>query len=383
MTTNTYNSLDEFKKEYGIHDDNKQELAQIYNDLYLEFYQNLYEKKRLTNSKLEEFFKIAGTLNPQNIPYSDLTNIIFMEMYGYPEDYEVSFSQQLQYEMESHIRSKFSEKQEVVTATNEDELYSPDTTEGAPLKLDSASNIGLQVFYKIIQHTELALAQKNSLYAKQSEEINELVDNLEKTRNRYNNMVSNFISILGIFAAIMVATFGGIQGFTALFTNESNHTLTEIFLISTFGLFSLISIIFLLFYSISKLVDKDLIEYQYPDTFFKRYPVYSHSILITGFLFLFALTHRIKINGPNYLPPFMVDYMWTFTITMSFSLVLGYFIYILFKNNHGEFFVGQLINKQLMKLKNRLGLQTIVWTVLLLPISIVIILIFILFFMSV
>lgn len=155
-------------------------------------------------------------------------------------------------------------------------------------------------FYKIIQHIELAIAQKESLFEQQTFTINELQRNISETSQKYNNMISNFIYILGIFAAIMMATFGSIQGFTSLFTNENHYSLTEIFLISSLGLFALLSIIFLLFYSISKLTDRDLADFPYyREKFTIRYPIYSHSIIISGLVFLFSLTHHVVINKPN------------------------------------------------------------------------------------
>ena len=54
------------------------------------------------------------------------------------------------------------------------------------------------VCYKIIEHIKLAISQKEGLYIKQKE-ITKLTKSIESTRESYNNMVSNYISILGIF----------------------------------------------------------------------------------------------------------------------------------------------------------------------------------------
>src|SRR5699024_4154438 len=102
----------------------------------------------------------------------------------------------------------------------------------------------------------------------------------------------NFISILGIFAAIMMATFGAIQGFTAIFSNENNYSLTTIILISCFGLFALISILYILLYSISRLIDKELGHEVWSNNIFLKYPIYSHTIVAVYVIALFALTHQ-------------------------------------------------------------------------------------------
>src|SRR5699024_9101552 len=383
MHLNRYNSLEEFKKKYKIHDDNAQELAQIYNDLYSEYHENEYERKKFSTENLENLLEISKNLNPKNIPYSEITNIIFRGMLGYSSTQEVSFSEQLQYEMESFIRLAFTlstekpnvdETPDTNNSKKNDDVYLENTEYSSPLGIDSSSENGLEVFYKLIQHTELAIAQKHSLYAQQSEDIDQLVTDVRETSDKYNNMISNFISILGIFAAIMVATFGGIQGFTALFTNESHHSLTEIFLISTFGVFALISIIFLLFYSISKLVNKDLTNYDYNSSynFFSKYPIYSHTIFITLIIFLLSLTHHFKTNEPSYLPIFIINHMWSFTIFLLFILLLVYFIYIYFKENHGSQYIREyIIDKLLMNVKDKIGLQWFVIFVFIMPIVLI------------
>src|SRR5699024_2769454 len=143
----------------------------------------------------------------------------------------------------------------------------------------------LLVIYKIIQHAELAISQKESLYQSLKEDIHSLNNDVYQAAEKYNNMMSNFISILGIFAAIMMATFGAIQGFTAIYSNENNYSLTTIIIISCFGLFGLVSILFILLHSIAKLMDKDLSLYTHPNTIFTKYPVYSHTLL-----FIFSIT---------------------------------------------------------------------------------------------
>src|SRR5699024_9177853 len=128
------------------------------------------------------------------------------------------------------------------------------------------------------QHAELAISQKQNLYQSLRDEMDALDNNVDEATKKYDNMMSNFISILGIFAAIMMATFGAIQGFSAIFSNENNYNLTTIIIISCFGLFGLISILFILLHSIAKLIDKELVNHYYGRTIFSRYPIYSHTL---------------------------------------------------------------------------------------------------------
>lgn len=293
-----YKSLKHFKEENKIDDSNGVQIAKIVEQLYESY---LYRNFEDDNSGLyEELLKECNKINPTLIPYSQLTNIIFVNKpMGYSFDNDSSFPEALQAGVERYINYAHS----IITdhelpQTNEDIFSDDDSTQ--ELSIDRRDELGILVFYKIIQHIELAIAQKESLFEQQTFTINELQRNISETSQKYKNMISNFIYILGIFAAIMMATFGSIQGFTSLFTNENHYSLTEIFLISSLGLFALLSIIFLLFYSISKLTDRDLADFPYyREKFTIRYPIYSHSIIISGLVFLFSLTHHVVINKPN------------------------------------------------------------------------------------
>src|SRR5690606_29071445 len=143
------------------------------------------------------------------------------------------------------------------------------------------------------------------------------------------NMMSNFISILGIFAAIMMAAYGSIQGFTALYSNESNYNLTTIILISSFGLFALLSVIYLLLYSISRLVDKELRQNYYSKSIFAKYPIYSHASVVIFIVFLSALTHLFKVRPPSYFPDHLIDNIWGYFVLVSILTVLVFYSHLL------------------------------------------------------
>jgi len=358
-----FKSLDHFKEKNKINDSNGIRIATIIESLY-----NNYLNIDTENNEYdlcEKLLSECNKINPSLIPYSQLTNIIFVNkpMYQYEEN-DSSFPESLQAKMEHYIYSAYGTSVISNPETN-NEVFSDELNLYQEISIHEDKVDGILVFYKIIQHIELAISQKESLFEQQIHTINELEYRISETSQKYNNMVSNFISILGIFAAIMMATFGSIQGFTSLFTNESEYSLTEIFLISSLGLFGLLSIIFLLFYSIAKLTGREIADQPYYMTkFTNRYPIYSHAIIISGILFTFSLTHHIKINKPSYLPEFLINNLWLITITLIILIYGLYYIYNLINRFNGKLHIDKYTANFIIFLKNKVGVGTLVVLIL-------------------
>src|SRR5699024_1927867 len=226
---NKFNSLNEFKESHKISDNKGRDISFIFREIFEEYsYQNFENHKK--NIKLiDRLIEEAKEVNTNLIPYSEITNIIFSH-YDYNGN-ESSFTEQWKSEFEKHIVKRFSEKDTQTTdntPTTEDLFSKPSSSEMTSLNIDDNYQNALLVIYKLIQHAELAISQKQNLYQSLKDDVDNLTGNVYSASEKYNNMMSNFISILGIFAAIMMATFGAIQGFTAIFSNENNYSLTAI-----------------------------------------------------------------------------------------------------------------------------------------------------------
>lgn len=101
-----------------------------------------------------------------------------------------------------------------------------------------------------LKHTEKRLKETDSKFKELSGEL-ELVE--KKSHEKADKLVVQFITILGIFAAIMMGAFGSFQGFTNIFANAQDVPLGKILLISAAGASGVSLILFLLLHSISKL----------------------------------------------------------------------------------------------------------------------------------
>lgn len=165
-----------------------------------------------------------------------------------------------------------------------------------------------KTYYKIIRHIELAAIQKTHLFTenqRQLEELNKRYQALEQlneelniknnslqskiekidqeAKSKYDNMVAQFISILGIFAAILMGVFGSVQAFTSLFNNANQLSYGKILILSSIGASSVIVILFFLLTSLGKMVGKRISSSnEVNSTVFEKYPFLfaSHGLLI-------------------------------------------------------------------------------------------------------
>lgn len=126
-------------------------------------------------------------------------------------------------------------------------------------------------FLKIKEHVGLSIAQKNHINDRLNTRLNETINSLdeanrqiedlsskvneveEEAKKKSDQIVMNFITILGIFAAVMMGAFGAFQGFTSMLSSAKSVPIGNILLISSVGAIILSLILFLLMYSISKL----------------------------------------------------------------------------------------------------------------------------------
>jgi len=173
---------------------------------------------------------------------------------------------------------------------------------------------------KIRQHLLLAEQQKTSLYYSQQDEIKEInksinqtqIDmektqkdvydsrkKLKKNKKIYDNILSQYISILGIFAAILMTAFGGIQAFTAIYSDNTFNLLDSL-LIACVGFLGILLMMFLLLNSIAKLSGKSLNSDDSNQKWYLKHPTIINSFIILTTLSLLLVSCKIATNPPNF-----------------------------------------------------------------------------------
>ena len=89
--------------------------------------------------------------------------------------------------------------------------------------------------------------------------ITRITTNFESnTRELETKMNAGFITILGIFAAIIIAFFGGVQAINSIFTLAGKVSLWEVIFLSLFAALVIFNIIFMFLYFLTKFTDKNL-----------------------------------------------------------------------------------------------------------------------------
>lgn len=255
------------------------------------------------------------------IPYDKITECVFEKT---PTEILYSFTSELRTRGECYFKSR------------KDEPIDPKI-------LDEE-----KTFLKIMRHIDLALIQKHNFANMQIKEMDMLKENYRKLDERYQalkdeadhqykNMLTQYISILGIFAAILMGSFGAIQGFSNIFANAEKIPLGKLLIISSIGASSVLLILFFLLNGIAKLTGRSLSSTNETNsTILRKHPtlVLSHGILISIVLIGTAL---LLSNTTLY---FAWEGLWWIVPI----LWIIYFIVAVSKNNP-LFFLERIKNK--------------------------------------
>ena len=179
------------------------------------------------------------------IPYSEITRIIFqssqIELLDMLEDYfEENWSYYItRHDVNSDLKKKFLKLKEHIG-----------------LSTLQRSHIGerLDDKFESFEEKHSQVTRELDGYKKQIDDFNESISLIEEeVRGRYERLITQFISILGIFAAILMGAFGSIQSFTSIFNNADDIPIGKILVVSSIGGSAVVLILFFLFNGISKL----------------------------------------------------------------------------------------------------------------------------------
>ncbi|WP_368395661.1 hypothetical protein [Streptococcus gallolyticus] len=187
-------------------------------------------------------------------------------------------------------------------------------------------------FYKLAEHTSLAIIQYSSLYEETEEELeqyrtnikradeaikdsnqlkNEMMElksamtvssnSVQKMEEKYSNIYTDFIAILGVFSSFVFVMFGGFSALSEILgsLSQTNVSLGKVFLISSFLLGTVFTIIYALLLWVSKITDKPIAKQICDDCrpnsckklwhAVKRHKFYCIIILTMSLLFLSGL----------------------------------------------------------------------------------------------
>lgn len=248
---------------------NRDQEAQILKDTLDHFF-----KSTLASNSREFFMKgfvEMKKITLEFLPYAAVTNFI----YGHKDTQDFAYFNSiylshLLYYKEHYIFSVCNHCQQGQCV--EEHVYCP------------GCENSIKVAFKVYEHMHLAQQQLDSFFHKHQEDIEEIQSNLEELEElkaEIKEISSSYISILGIFAAILMGAFGAMQGFSSLFENASELKMSKLLVISGVGGLTVIAILHMLLHSVAKLSGRSIrsVEDDYAP-FYKKYPFFTLSVYI-------------------------------------------------------------------------------------------------------
>lgn len=223
----------------------------------------------------------CNNFSSRHVPYSKITDLVFKEEkeYSSEEMQEIAtFPGLFKGAFLEWLESKYS-KGDVTKDITKEEIY--EIKEGGETKsIEEKFNLddidkyidGIENIYKIIEHLELAIKQKQGLYDKQSltiTKLNEDINRNKKTVARFEKSIEKvanmkesikgvypqFVAILGIFTSIMFAVLGGFNEMKTLAQSMTSVPIPKLLIFTALLMLGINFLVFLSYNAISKLTN--------------------------------------------------------------------------------------------------------------------------------
>ncbi|MFB5516899.1 hypothetical protein [Enterococcus gallinarum] len=189
----------------------------------------------------------------------------------------------------------------------------------------------IKIFWgKFSRHADLAIRQKK-YFEQQIEEANQQLAFIQQTvsdsehefRDIRKNVYTDFISILGIFSALLFGLFVGFDTFKSVIEGiASDAKLTRVVIMGSLMLIGVISLTFLLLNGIAMLTGKSFksccADKHCEHNLYQKYPVFSVGMLsLLGIISISTIVMISNVNGRLYNFP-----VWIFFIFLIIAVAL-------------------------------------------------------------
>lgn len=248
--------------------------------------------------------------------------------------------------LSAEVRPQYSILTKFVYSRNDDEREKLDILEMNLLEIykEAKEESVKKYVEKLIDHLNLALHQtqyidqklkiiteKMNITETRTQKINNIItktyDTLQKMEKLKDEIYVQFVAILGIFATIIFAAFGGLNILNNILGNIKGVSVSKLFILSSISLAGINLLLFLLLESIAKITGKNLrhcgcnFNEKCLHNIYQKHPTFMFSNLILFYIFIVGVvTYLFKIGTfVSLIKPFSV-------VIVIFLFALGLFI---------------------------------------------------------
>lgn len=215
----------------------------------------------------------------------------------------------------------------------------------------------IEGFQRVILHTRKKLSDTKSELEIAKTELNKTKEEIDASYNKVNGEIgklkedtssiyTQFVTILGIFTAIIIGVFGGMEILGNVMSNIENVKVTKLLMFSSLMMGAIITIIYLLLISIAGLTDKPIRNCgcskgtECRHSVFKKHPIYIIGMMSSLYLFIIGtIAHGFGTNnlkGMSFLDNLMNN-GYSIIVVAILLLVVFMFAFIpLFRSNDNE-----------------------------------------------
>lgn len=285
---------------------------------------NSFFKEKFDNHQAEIYFKIVH-LNQNNfrVQHSILTEYVYSNYNDVKLEDENNIDKEIFWQenvlaLDKYLSNLVSDLDGLGTDFTENEKkvikeYKKEIEE-LPNRIAESIKLALsqyKAFFKEFNDATEELTVATDGLNKVEKNYKEILDKYKKVSKKYDEVSnkldsssSDFISMLGIFSALIFAVFGGFEAFKSIFTNINKASISMIIINSSILMIGLIVLVFLLIQSICILSGKTFLACGCKNTsicshkFYERYPLFSFSIGFFLSLLILGLLCKVDIKLP-------------------------------------------------------------------------------------
>lgn len=272
--------------------------------------ENIVKKLFTKHMDEQELYNYFSVMHGMKTDFHIHNNILSEYVYNNYEQVNLTSSQSKEVYWQENIDNLGSMLDSLVNeALRLDRIENVEKTETLKLYVNNGEAIK-ELAPKMKEHISLALLQYKTFIEKintveeQAEKIsskmNDAKNDLDKTSNLLKDSTGNFISILGIYSALIFGVFGGFDAFKSIFSNMKDTPISTVLIESSILMIGLMILTFILLQSIGILSGRTYLACGHKNT---KDCNCSFAKMISDFFIIFKFFWKcfsIRVHNPYF-----------------------------------------------------------------------------------